>query len=787
MKKTFLSILAIAMAGAAMALPAKHVKRTSTLADGSQVEATFAGDEYLHYYVTADGTRYVQQADGTCVPLQQATIQRTNQRRAASNKRRISRRQAPHRAPFGETSYPISGSKKGIVILVNFADKAMNCTQAEFNDYFNKQGYNHANMNGSVHDYFYSSSYGKFDLTFDVVGPYTLSHNMAYYGQNDKDGNDMYPAVMISEAVKQADKDVDFSQYDWDGDGQVDQVYVIYAGYGEASDAPANTIWPHEFNLTEAKSVGDGDGPIQVDGVTVDNYATSCELRGKSGNVIDGVGTACHEFSHCMGIPDFYDTSGKGFFGMDVWSVMDYGCYNGQNGEGESPWTYTSYERMYCGWLTPTELTDPTTIKSMKPLSTHPEAYILRNNSDKNDYYLLENRQLEGFDQYGYGHGLMVLHVRFDKDAWINNTVNSTATQRMTIVPADGSLKGYAATVPSLDGDPYPGTQGTTKVDILSKPITEIAENNGKISFLFDGGKQLSVPTATTTSTTTDGFTASWSAVEGATSYEVRLIADDGQGMDAEDALLLSEDFAKFNGSSNTDHSTTLDAFTGTPGWSGQKVFDGSGSGVKIGSSKGAGTLSTPTLTSQTGQATVSVTLAAYGSDKPTVGIKAGNNLLATVSPTTTPTTYTYSGTAEGSFKVTIASTASSKQRFYISSLKVYDGEFTEQDLTANTPLRKKVKTTHQTDATAYTFTHLDAANTYSYQVRALSDDGQSPWSAVIPVTLAGQTGISELESTTPGATILYDLSGRRILDGNNAKGVVIVKRGGKTMKIIKK
>lgn len=159
------------MAWTAMAIPAKHVKRTITLADGSQVTATFSGDEYLHYYVTADGTRYVQQADGTYVPLQQTAIQRANQRRTASNKRRMMRRQAPLRSPMGATSNPISGQKKGIVILVNFADKAMINSQAEFNDYFNQVGYNHQGMSGSVHDYFYSSSYGKFNLTFDVVGP----------------------------------------------------------------------------------------------------------------------------------------------------------------------------------------------------------------------------------------------------------------------------------------------------------------------------------------------------------------------------------------------------------------------------------------------------------------------------------------------------------------------------------------------------------------------------------------------------------------------------------------
>jgi M6 family metalloprotease-like protein len=213
----------------------------------------------------------------------------------------------------------VTGKRKGLVILVNFQDTKMmrTHTQTEWNDYFNLKGYSKLNNSGSVHDYFYNQSYGLFDLEFDVVGPVTVSKKMAAYGANDAYGNDVDPAGMVYEACQLAADQVNFADYDWDGDGEVDQVYLIYAGYGEAanSNTLANTIWQHEWNLEEAGY------SLTIDGVRINTYGCSSELNGDSGSYMDGIGTACHEFSHCLGIPDLYDTSGNGNYGMDEWDL----------------------------------------------------------------------------------------------------------------------------------------------------------------------------------------------------------------------------------------------------------------------------------------------------------------------------------------------------------------------------------------------------------------------------------------------------------------------------------
>lgn len=789
MKRSLLTLLALCMATALLAIPAKRVKRTITLANGSQVTATLSGDEYLHYYTDAAGNRYVPQADGRYVPLSQERLNLGQQRRAAANAARMTRAQKS-RATLGATSNPVSGQKKGLVILVNFSDTPMKYTNADFNDFFNKVGYNEHGMIGSVHDYFYSCSYGQFDLTFDVVGPVTVSNTLDYYGKNNSNDEDMHPAQMVCEAIRLAEEaGTDFTQYDWDNDGEVDQVFVIYAGYAEASGAASNTIWPHEWSLSAAKSYGDGEGAITVDGVRVDTYAVSSEFRGYSGQIIDGIGSACHEFSHCMAIPDAYDTSGNGSFGMDCWDVMDYGCYNGPTGHCEVPWEYTSYERMYCGWLTPTELKDPASIQNMKPLTTDPEAYIIYNEGNRNEYYLLENRQPIGGDVYGYGHGMLVIHVDFNAKNWSENTVNYYSShQRMTIIPADGSLKSIAYGDTHLAGDPYPGTRGNTELSNMSTPkagvfnkntdgsylmnhsLTEIKENaDGTIAFLFDGGAQLDTPTPTTGETSANAFAISWEAVEGATSYEVCLTTNDNQGVDPEDAVLLHEDFQKFSGKSTTDLATKLDTYTAMPGWTGEKVYESDGLGAKIGSQKVAGHLTTPTLNCTSGRITYEVELAAYNADEPTILVQINGKEAAYFFPTSAAKSYIYGADVDGDFTFTLVS-QNAKERFYISRLTIYDGDFSPEDLTASTQHKKKSRQIFTTTETSYSFTDLNPAYSYSYAVRALSENGVSPWSETIPVSL--NTGICRPAVVIEKNAPCYDLSGRRIL--GTPKGVFI-------------
>lgn len=478
------------------AVPAKRERHTLILADGSKVEATMMGDEILHYFQTDDG--HLLQCDSCGIAYYvEAEKLRTNWLNKAKKRQTFRAKKREKTLGRQHTREGTTYSKRGLVILVQFPDVPFHYDQATFERFFNETGYEDDINHGSIHDYFYDASYGKFNLHCDVIGPVTTSHPLSYYGGNNRNGDDTYPATMVAEVVKKIDGQVDFKKYDWDEDGEVENIYLIHSGYDEAQSGRRSDIWSHAWTLSKAKDEGDGDGAIILDGAIIDSYATSAELRDGSGNAITGIGTTCHEFAHCLGLPDFYDTIGYSY-GMDSWDIMDYGEYNG---EGGTPAGFTSYERMYCGWLTPTELTEATEVQDMPSLTSEPVCYMLRNSGKQDEYFLFENRQQESWDSDLDGHGLLILHVDYDEQAWTDNTVNTIRSQqRMTIIPADNLL--YSSTNP---GDTWPGTSCKTELSDTSTPsgrfyndnaegnkqmnhtITGISESSdGHISFVFD-------------------------------------------------------------------------------------------------------------------------------------------------------------------------------------------------------------------------------------------------------------------------------------------------------------
>ena len=510
---TLVMLFLLAVTG--FAVPAKPgLKRLLTLTDGATVNAILVGDEFGHFWKGADGKAYQLEA-GTDTYQEvnaQTVTKRAQQKRAKANQRRT-KRLAPRKIG---TVGSITGDKKGIIILVNFAKKSFTATQSDFNKLANQVNYNSGNYKGSMYDYFYAQSEGQFRLTFDVVGPYEVSGTYQYYGANDDDGNDKHPAEMVIEALKKADADVNFADYDWDGDGEVEQVYVVYAGKGEADGGSEDTIWPHEYDLYSANYYGDGDGPQTLDGVTINTYACGGEQNGTTGETA-GIGTMCHEFSHCLGYPDFYDTDYSGGQGMFEWDLMDSGSYND---DGYQPAGYTSYERWVAGWKTPITLEYTQTISNMAALQNGGDSYIIYNKGNNNEYYLLENRQKTGWDASLPGEGLLILHVDYDATVWNNNQPNDdTSHQRMTWIPADNEYQ-YTTyqgtkyyTEAGAANDPFPygnvnafGKTTTPAAKLYNKnsdntyyldsSVENITQNSdGTVSFNFVGISNVATPT----------------------------------------------------------------------------------------------------------------------------------------------------------------------------------------------------------------------------------------------------------------------------------------------------
>ncbi|MBR0181108.1 MAG: M6 family metalloprotease domain-containing protein [Prevotella sp.] len=334
------------------------------------------------------------------------------------------------------------GEKKGLIILVEFPDVhfATDDPLQTWTDIANKRGYidRDSIAIGCVSDYFYDQSYGKFRLTFDVVGPVMAAHNHQYYGENKDWGPptgwfDKNVGELVEEACKGVADKVNYADYDWDNDGEVDQVFMLYAGRGENDYARKDSavIWPHMASLILDWDYKDG---VVIQGKRINIYACSNEIWSNAMYPhLSGIGTFCHEFSHCLGLPDLYNTeTGESVVGD--YDIMSQGSYNGQ---GWRPAGYSSYERYVCGWLTPGATDDPAGISGLSPLHTSPDARIYRTSADANDYYLIENRKKESWDKYIPTAGLMAWHIDYDAEAWamnvVNNDPNHLRVERLTL------------------------------------------------------------------------------------------------------------------------------------------------------------------------------------------------------------------------------------------------------------------------------------------------------------------------------------------------------------------
>ena len=821
MRKLLFTVALFGFAIVAHAIPAKPgVKKTVRLADGTAVQMTLCGDEHYSFLRDVDSNPYQLNAEGRAMRISDETVA---ERWTANKKARLvpqnvvaNHSRAPRRVgEAGQTT----GTHRGLVILVQFSDVSFTTenTQQSFYRHFNEEGYTGYNNTGSVRDYFLQQSYGKLTINFDVVGPYTLTNTMEYYGkpyvdQNGNKQNDQHPALMVAQAVDAASNDVDFRNYDWNGDGEVDQVFVIYAGYNQAQGAHENTIWPHEWSLAGESATR------RYNGVTINTYGCSSELAGDGeswGGYPDGIGTACHEFSHCLGLPDMYDTQGNNY-GMGYWDVMCSGSYND---DSHTPAGYTSYERWFSGWMEPTEITSMTRVTDMKPLVNEPEAYILYNEKNKDEYYLLENRQPIGFDKGLYGHGMLILHVDYTSGAWSSNTVNTVSNhQRMTIIAADNEYRGTAK---SIAGDPWPGTSANTSLTnyttpaatlyntnidgtkLMSKPIDNITENVEAMTVSFVACRpELEVPQLGDPQEISDNsFTATWPAVSGAIGYELELTAIDRASDDPSEAFQWERDFSQCYSKTAgfSDISSSLSNY-GLSSWSGSKLYT-SPNKLKIGTSSTSGYLRTPSWWTVPSSQEMTFVMGAAPVNsgkvegKLTLESVMNGGTTASIVKQELPFEVSENGKQVFSFKVQkdhnlYRMTIAPSSQMYLNFLSLYDGTWTAEQLgltsVSRTPRRASVVTNHTTETNSYTFSNLSSNKNYVYRVRALGEENTvSQWSEEKTFEF-GTSGIQSLNSEQmPTATRYFDLQGREV--PSNTKGFIIRRQGNDVKKVLVK
>ena len=757
------------------AVPVKPGVRTHAQSDGTTLRVEPVGDEWFRAAVTAgegltvargaDGDYYYRTAAGLTSVLAHNKEHRSASETAFVNNTKLSvealsqnasltaqraRRVAPPRR-VGSTQVPVTGSPRVPIILVQFKDKKMANTKADFVAQY-------TSGEKSAFNYFKDQSNGKYTPQYDVYGIYTLNSNRSVYGGNedpyDPDSSDKGVARMVGEAIDKAGNDIDWSLYDNDNDGEADVCVVVYAGVGEAQayGLVLDAVWPCQWSLSSGAYYGDGSGERTRNGKTIDRFAVFNELTGSDddGTQIDGVGTFCHEFSHCLGLPDFYETTYEyGYYGMGDWSLMDHGCYNDN---GYTPIGYSAYEKSFMGWVTlktPTPGTHYNLPVWNAGSADTDVAYKIVSPKTSIEYFILENRRKQGWDAYIPDEGMLIEHVSYIASRWSDNTVNNKSVQLMTIVPADDDLSSDTQetdcfgeanhkftdySTPAAFLNMSSSTTASGNAGLLGKPVTDIyIKSDGTVGFWYvkpDGIPTLEVPVlAEATDVQSTSFTAQWqhnAAVSSTYSLElIQLVAPE---------LLLEETFAKCTAAGTSDISSSLDNVTDVAGWTGSKVFKAQG-GLKLGSNQYTGTLVSPVIDAGNHEK-VSLKFKAKANGSSTnVGLTVayGSQSTEITLPSNTEVEYVVVFDKEVAKSVSFATKAKRKTAV-VTQVQVYGGDVTQQSdaqplLTINGITEKQ-----------YTVTGLEAGATYDFRVKAYPVDEQaaaeSEWSNVQTVTL---------------------------------------------------
>ena len=560
-KKNILGALLIAasLAQTASAVPAYPGTLKVKQADGTEITIRLRGDEWAHYTTTADGYpivfnsttknyEYATVANGKLVSSNikaaddgkrdtkaiefLSAIDKTEVAKMALNEKSattvkgVRKSSSPRKELMKD--FPHFGEVHSPVILVEFNDRSfstMSDPKQYYTDALNKEGFTASNgADGSARDFFIASSKGQFEPTFDVYGPVKIDYSQYAFGDGTESGK-LNGSDMVRAAVTALDGEIDFSQYDHDGDGYVDNIYFYYAGYGAADSGISNVIWPHAFSMQEW-----GTYLKTNDGVSVDSYTCSNEINGQVAPAqTTGIGTFIHEFGHCLGFMDHYDVDNNyASYAPGEWDTMASGSYNNNS---NTPPLYSAYECYELGWLQPDELTFYTKgTQTLPPLSKESKAYKVGVSGNPNEYFILENRKREGWDRYLPGEGMLVWHIDYDATAWKLNELNNNAShQRVDIVEAGSTLSGGWSNLGSV---PFPGSNNVTERNFKAWDgntaiyLDKITKDGDDVSFILKGSEDglQAVGELEMTDVTYKSAKCSWQPVEKATEYVIDVV-----------------------------------------------------------------------------------------------------------------------------------------------------------------------------------------------------------------------------------------------------------------------
>lgn len=551
----------------AFSVPAYPGMITVNQEDGSTLNVRRLGDEYHNIIVTQDGYpllfnarthnyEYAMLEDARIVSsgivasevaarkqnesdfLRSLDVEaleaRFNSDWASARNNKISRPVAtgagPARIVKNSYNVPTTGDRDVLVILVDFTDvKFTDCEYTPdpkdyYDRFFHEKGFSDNGCHGSAYDYYYKGSLGNYRPNFHVYGPVKVSGGYADYAGN---GGSALTYNLIKEVVPIVNReyDVDFSIFDTDGDGLVDNVYCLYAGYGQADSPVSDSIWPHSYSLGEVHA------EFEIDGVTINRYTVSQQINGVTDLPV-GIGTFVHEFGHVLGLADHYNNSSK--FGNPVnnvgtWDVMSAGSYNNDQ---NCPAPFSAFERYSLDWYKPEVLTGKEGRKiELTPYMDDGKAYRINVTKDDKEYFLIENRQQTDWDEYLPGHGVLVWHIEENQIAWDQNKPNYDQNHQMVDIVEAGNV----LTSSGHPSDAFPGTKDVRWYNFFNWSNQEAfgfdwveEQEDGKCWLLFSNS-DYKAPAPSIKAKEIMGTSAilEWNSDEPAINYEISVKAGD--------------------------------------------------------------------------------------------------------------------------------------------------------------------------------------------------------------------------------------------------------------------
>ena len=415
-----------------LAVPACPVPATVRQPNGQEIQIYLRGDEFLHWNEDAAGYTILRDGGGwwvyanldardNLVPSRWM-VGRDDPRRLGLPRRLLSasakaQSRAARAALLGTADRgaaprvaPTTGILKNLVILVDFPNMPGTHAPWEFWQLFNQPGYSTNAAFGSVRDYYSEVSYGQLLVDSTVTDWLRVPHTWQSYGGDDGSVHDTNFAALVQNALDiLCTNQFDFSPFDVNGDGFLDCVTFVHAGWDQAfTGNNSSDIWSHEGSMNY----------FLPGGLRITNYMTVAEFSGSDHPTVSydiaRIGMICHEMGHMLGLPDLYDT-GNDSEGAGMFCLMARGSWNG--GDGREPAHLSAWCKKALGWVTPTVASASASYPVPRVEDNrYASVYQLQGRFAADEYFLIENRQGWGFDaglpsSSLFEHGLLIWHV----------------------------------------------------------------------------------------------------------------------------------------------------------------------------------------------------------------------------------------------------------------------------------------------------------------------------------------------------------------------------------------